>query len=68
MQPVRRRLGHDQAGWETGSNKQSPIDDAVLAIQTAVKMANGIKVPAQQGIDTPEVTAKNVDEFERPTW
>ncbi|MBR9651336.1 sugar ABC transporter substrate-binding protein [Thalassovita aquimarina] len=55
-------------GWMTGTNKQSPIDDAILAIQTAVKVANGIDVPALQGIDTPKVTPDNVDEFERPTW
>lgn len=57
-----------KAGWETGSNKQSPIDDAVLAIQTAVKVVNGIDVPAQDEIETPKITADNVDEFERPTW
>lgn len=55
-------------GWMTGSNKQSPIDDAILAIQTAVKVANGIEVPELQGIETPKVTPENVDEFERPTW
>lgn len=57
-----------KAGWETGSNKQSPIDDAILAIRTAVKVANGIKVPKLQRIETPEITAKNVDQFKRPTW
>lgn len=55
-------------GWMTGSNKQSPIDDAILAIQTAVKVANGIKVPELQGIETPKVTPENVNDFERPTW
>lgn len=57
-----------KAGWITGSNKQSPIDDAILAIQTAVKVANGIKVPELQRIETPKITPENVDEFERPTW
>ena len=57
-----------KAGWETGSNKQSPIDDAILAIQTALKVVNGIDVPALDTIPTPEITAANVDEFERPTW
>ncbi len=55
-------------GWHQGSNKQSPIDDAILAIQTAVRVANGIEVPALQGIETPMVTPENVDQFERPTW
>ncbi|MGS4944950.1 sugar ABC transporter substrate-binding protein [Meridianimarinicoccus sp. RP-17] len=57
-----------QAGWHSGSNKQSPIDDAILAIQTAVKVANGIDVPDLQGIETPKVTPDNVTEFDRPTW
>jgi len=57
-----------KAGWMTGTNKQSPIDDAILAIQTAIKVANGIEVPELQGIETPKVTPENVDEFERPTW
>lgn len=55
-------------GWQQGTNKQSPIDDAVLAIQTAVRVANGIEVPPLQGIETPIVTPENVDQFERPTW
>lgn len=55
-------------GWHSGSNKQSPVDDAILAIQTAVKVANGIEVPALQGIKTPKVLPENVDQFERPSW
>lgn len=55
-------------GWHAGSNKQSPVDDAILAIQTAIKIANGIDVPALQGIETPKVTPENVSEFERPSW
>lgn len=57
-----------KAGWHSGSNKQSPVDDAILAIQTAIKVANGIDVPDQQGIETPKVLPENVDDFERPTW
>jgi ribose transport system substrate-binding protein len=57
-----------KAGWHTGSNKQSPVDDAILAIQTAIKVANGIDVPELQGIETPKVLPENVDEFERPSW
>ncbi|AGI69345.1 putative sugar-binding periplasmatic protein [Octadecabacter antarcticus 307] len=55
-------------GWISGSGKQSPIDDAILAIQTAVRVANGIEVPALQEIERAQITAENVDEFERPTW
>jgi len=57
-----------KAGWHSGSNKQSPIDDAILAIQTAVRVANGIEVPMLQGIETPKVLPENVDQFERPAW
>lgn len=57
-----------KAGWETGSNKQSAEDDAILAIQTAVKIAHGIDVPQQSSIQTPMVQAHNVDQFERPSW
>jgi len=57
-----------QEGWHQGSNKQSPIDDAILAIQTAIRVANGIEVPTLQGIETPMVTPENVTDFERPTW
>lgn len=55
-------------GWISGSGKQSPIDDAILAIQTAVRVANGIEVPELQEIERAKITPENVDEFERPTW
>jgi ribose transport system substrate-binding protein len=57
-----------KSGWETGSNKQSAEDDAILAIQTAVKIANGIAVPDRAQIETPKIQANNVDQFERPSW
>ncbi|MCD9149288.1 sugar ABC transporter substrate-binding protein [Pseudophaeobacter flagellatus] len=57
-----------KSGWHSGSNKQSPIDDAILAIQTAIKVANGIEVPSLQGIETPKVLPENVDSFGRPSW
>ena len=57
-----------KSGWHSGSNKQSPVDDAILAIQTAIKVANGIDVPTLQGIETPKVLPGNVDDFERPSW
>ena len=55
-------------GWETGSNQQSPIDDAMLAIQTAIKVANGVEVPDQLTIPTPKINKGNIDQFEQPTW
>jgi ribose transport system substrate-binding protein len=57
-----------KTGWETGSNKQSAEDDAILAIQTAVKIAHGIDVPVLAQIETPKIQANNVNEFERPSW
>jgi ribose transport system substrate-binding protein len=64
------REGYDliKQGWHTGSNQQSPIDDAKLAIQTAIKVANGIKVPPLQTIPTPKLNKTNIDQFEKPTW
>lgn len=62
--------GYDaiKAGWHTGSVSQSPIEDAKLAIQTAVRVVQGEDVPDVQYIPTPKVNASNIDEFERPTW
>lgn len=57
-----------KAGWQYGSGKQSPIDDAILAIQTAVRVAHGIEVPELQEIETDRITVDNIDQFERPTW
>lgn len=57
-----------QAGWQYGSGKQSPIDDAILAIQTAVRVAHGIEVPELQEIEIDRITADTIDQFERPTW
>jgi ribose transport system substrate-binding protein len=64
------REGYDmiKEGWHTGSNQQSPIDDAKLAIQTAIKVANGIEVPVLQTIETPKINKTNLDQFEQPTW
>ncbi|MBM1218581.1 sugar ABC transporter substrate-binding protein [Ponticoccus sp. SC2-23] len=55
-------------GWISGSGKQSPIDDAILAIQTAIQVANGIEVPELREIERAKITPENVEEFERPTW
>ncbi len=62
--------GYDEIkeGWHTGSVSQSPIEDAKLAIQSAVEIAEGQSVPAIQRIPTPPVSAQNVNTFTRPTW
>ena len=56
-----------KAGWHSGSNKQSPIDDAILANWTAVRAADGLEAPALKGIDTLKVLPGNFDQFERPS-
>ena len=40
----------------------------ILDSQTAVKVANGIEVPKLSQIETPKITAGNVDKFERTSW
>ena len=47
---------------------QSPIDDAILANWTAVRVADGLEAPALKGIDTLKVLPGNFDQFERPSW
>lgn len=62
--------GYDaiQAGWHSGSVYQSPIEDAQLAIKTAVLIAEGQKQPKEQTIPTPKVSAQTLTEFPRPGW
>ena len=55
-------------GWETGSVWQSPSDDAKLAIQTAIRVAEGESVPKVQHIPTPKVNAETIKNFSQPTW
>ncbi|MDA3919909.1 MAG: sugar ABC transporter substrate-binding protein [Salinisphaera sp.] len=55
-------------GWETGSVWQSPSDDAKLAIQTAIRVAEGKPVPKVQHIPTPKVDAETIKNFSQPTW
>jgi ribose transport system substrate-binding protein len=47
---------------------QSPVDDAKIAVDTAIKLAQGIKVDFYQFFDTPPVTRKNIDQYERPPF
>lgn len=64
------REGYDsiKEGWETGSSQQSPIEDARLAIRTAIQIVNGIKVPEKQTIPHEEITAGTISQFSPPTW
>jgi len=62
--------GYDaiQAGWHSGSVYQSPIEDARLAIQTAVQIALGQTPPREQYIPTPKISPQNLSAFPKPTW
>ncbi|PKP61638.1 sugar transporter [Candidatus Atribacteria bacterium HGW-Atribacteria-1] len=51
-----------------GSVYQSPVVDATLAFETAVKVARGEKVPFFNYMHTPKVDIYNVHEFERPLF
>lgn len=51
-----------------GSVYQSPVDDAKIAIDTAVKVAQGEKVPFYNYFDTPPVTKENLGKFEKPPF
>lgn len=55
-------------GWEYGSVGQSPKLSAILAIQTAVRVAEGEKVPRVQHIATPPITRRNIFYFKKPDW
>ena len=57
-----------KAGDYYGSVYQSPIEDAKLALQTAVKIAEGITIPKIAHIPVPPVTKANVETFGRPTF
>lgn len=52
-----------------GSVYQSPIKDAKLAVEIAVKIALGKEVVSFYNyIETPKITLKNINEFERPIF
>ena len=55
-------------GLQYGSVLQSPILDAELALDLAVKVARGEEVEYDNRIETFIVSQENVSEFDRPTW
>lgn len=67
-------LGGSKQGFDGVKDKsivgtiiQSPVQDGKLAIQAAVKVAKGDKIPAQQYLKPITVTADNVSKFS-PEW
>ena len=51
-----------------GSIYQSPADDAVNALKTAVAVVNGETVPKLNYFDTPKITKKNMSNFTKPVF
>ncbi|MFP3091011.1 sugar ABC transporter substrate-binding protein [Treponema sp. TIM-1] len=62
--------GYDaiKEGKQFASVLQSPKLDAELALDLAVKVGKGEKIPDDNRIETFIVSKDNVNEFERPTW
>jgi ribose transport system substrate-binding protein len=51
-----------------GSIYQSPVDDAINALETAVSVVNGEEVPKLNYFDTPKITQDNMDEYSKPVF
>lgn len=51
-----------------GTVYQSPVEDAKITVQTAIKLAKGEDIPFKNFFETPKVTIENIDDFERPSW
>jgi len=62
--------GYDAMGrgeiW--GSVYQSPTSDAQIAVDTAIKVAQGEEIPKKNFFETPKVTHKIVHLFKRPPF
>jgi len=57
-----------EKGEYYGSVYQSPVDDAEAALQTAIDILNGKKVPKLNYFDTPKITQENMSEFSKPVF
>jgi len=55
-------------GYIYGSVYQSPAEDAIMAVEVAVKLAQGVEMPFWNFFETPVVTKANMDQFERPNF
>jgi ribose transport system substrate-binding protein len=51
-----------------GSIYQSPVDDAINALATAIAVHNGEEVPFLNYFDTPKITQENMDQFTKPVF
>ncbi len=57
-----------EKGEYWGSIYQSPVDDAVAALKTAIDVLNGEDVPKLNYFDTPKITQDNMADFEKPVF
>ncbi len=57
-----------ERGEYYGSIYQSPVADAINAVDTAVKVVMGEEVPFLNYFDTPKITQENMAEFDKPVF
>ena len=51
-----------------GSIYQSPVDDAINAVDTALAVVRGEEVPFLNYFDTPKITQDNMDNYTKPVF
>lgn len=57
-----------ERGEYWGSIYQSPVDDAINALDTALAVIAGEEVPFLNYFDTPKITQENMDEYTKPVF
>jgi ribose transport system substrate-binding protein len=57
-----------ERGEYYGSIYQSPVDDAINALETAVAVVKGEEVPKLNYFDTPKITQENMSEYSKPVF
>ena len=57
-----------ERGEYYGSIYQSPVDDAINALATALAVVNGEEVPFLNYFETPKITQENMDQFTKPVF
>ena len=57
-----------ERGEYWGSIYQSPVDDAINALDTAIAVYQGEEVPFLNYFDTPKITQDNMSEFSKPVF
>ena len=57
-----------ERGEYYGSIYQSPVDDAINALKTAISVVKGEEVPALNYFDTPKITRGVMDQYSKPVF